>query len=88
MHKIELVFRLALSVARHYLFAQGDHDGVKYIDNVFIAAESGKNIDRHLEVVAEFLRGGGRPNFAGLTTELQIEVDDFLSRGETDDPED
>lgn len=77
-----LAVQLALSFARHYLFAQGNHNAVAYIDNTFAAWEAGQDIDKHLQAVADFLRTGQEPNFAGLATELRIATEAFLADDE------
>ena len=74
------IVRLTLAFGRAFLATQGETEAVEYIDQVRDAYNAGANVDRHLQAIAEFLDGGGVPDFPTLRSELQAEVDEFLAR--------
>lgn len=75
---IEAIGRMVLAFAQSFLIAQGKADAAAYIKSVTAAYDSGKNIDAHLQTVAEYLEGGGEPDWADLKGRMDAELAELL----------
>ena len=75
-----LIIDFVLGFALQLFQGQKDDAAVSYVQKAIALKASGGNIDAHLQTVADFLTGGDRPDFAGLISRIDSEVDELLAR--------
>ena len=76
-----LIIDFVLGFALQFFQGQEDEDAVRYVQKAIALKTSGGNVDAHLQTVADYLLGGERPDFAGLISRINSEVDELLARG-------
>ena len=75
-----LIIDFVLGFALQLFQGQDDDAAVSYVQKVIALKTSGSDVDAYLQTVADYLKGGERPDFDDLISRVDSEVDELLAR--------